>query len=158
MTSLNAVRLFSTTTLCMLILAGCGNKDIEDSEAASSAAEPNPLAEYVGDWMSEAYVGDAAEPANVALLKATENPETWSMKLPQLDEPIGANSVVVMGDTVVSTWGPFASGIREGLMAQEMTVSMKADGDRMSGRAKAVYSDGAIVNFRLESERIKNQE
>ena len=155
MTILSTVRLFSTTALCMFLLVGCGNKD--GADAASDVAELNPMAIYAGDWMTEAYIGDGAEPALVVLLKGTPNQQNWTMKFTHIDEPVMANSVVLMGDSLVSTWGPFKSGIREGLVVENLKAVMIVDGDMLSGRAEALYSDGSVANnIRLEAERLKN--
>ena len=154
MTYLNAVRLFSITTLSLLLLAGCGEKNNTDYEATAEVEETNPLADYEGDWMTEAYAGDATEPASVTLLKATSSTDGWSIKFADRDEPVPSNSVVVQGDTVVSEWGPFPSSLREGQTVENMMVYMKVNGDMMSGRATALYSDSAIVHLRMESKRV----
>ncbi len=154
MNYLNSSRLFSTFAICTLLLVGCGgDKYASEGEADTDVAEAeaNPLAQYAGDWMTESFVGDDTEPALVVLMKATDSYDTWAMRFTHIDDLVPANSVVVDGDSVVSTWGPFPSGLREGIVVESMTAYMKADGDNMSGRAVANYSDGEVVNIRLEA-------
>jgi hypothetical protein len=146
--------LYPILTICIALLTvvGCADKN---NAANEPMVDANPLAAYAGDWMTEAYVGDAAEPATVVLLKATDDPANWGLKFTHLDDAVMAKSVTMVGDTVVMAMQPFLSSIQEGVMVDAMTSYMKMDGDKITGRARAVYSNGDVVDFRLASEKVQ---
>lgn len=143
--------------LCVLfggtMVAGCGGK--EDNAPKSDMTSDSPFAVYAGDWMTEVYSLDGGEPLVATLLKATDSQQGWSMKFTHMDEAVPANTVFLKGDSVVMEIGPYPSALREGATVQSVTSYLHKDGDAMSGRFHAVYDDGAELDGRLSSERVK---
>ncbi|MCH8123580.1 MAG: hypothetical protein IH853_10710 [Bacteroidetes bacterium] len=135
---------------------GCSDKtDVSSDATADEVSNESPYAAYAGDWMTEAYSTDGDELLVAILLTATDSPDGWSWIFTHIDEPVLANSVAMMGDSVVVQIGPFPSALREGVTVESVTSYLLVHGDSISGRFEAVYEGGDELSGRLTGERVK---
>ena len=148
------------TVLCFLfivaIFVSCSEKtDTSDDATTDEASDESPYAAYAGKWTVRSYSMDSDEPLVTVLVTATDSPDGWSWKLTHIDEPVMANSVAMMGDSVVVQIGPFPSALREGVTVETATSYLLVDGDSISGRFVAVYEGGDEIKGRSAGERVQ---
>ena len=148
------------TILCVLFLgaifAGCSDKtDVSYDATTDEASDESPYAAYSGEWSTESYSMDSDEPLVTVLMTATDSPDGWSWKFTHIDEPVMANSVAMMGDSVVVEIGPFPSALREGATVETVTSYLLVHGDSISGRFEAVYEGGDELRGRLAGKRVQ---
>ncbi len=138
------------------ICVGCSDKtDASSDETAKEASIDNPYAVYSGDWMTEAYSMQGDELLVAVMLKATDSPDGWSWKFEHIDEPVTANKVTLVGNSVVVQMGPFPSALRAGVTVESVTSYLLVHGDSMSGHFEAVYEGGDELSGRLTGKRVK---
>lgn len=145
-----------TIFVAIFLLAGCGKSDDASSDMSDAPAEGNdPYAAVTGDWLTEGFVGDSEEAAVVVLMSTSGEKENWTWKFTHLDEPLTANNVFLKGDSIVTEIGPYPSALKQGTTVDNLVSYLIVDGQTMTGRWVASYSDGSEARGRLAAERVE---
>ncbi len=145
--------LLAIAVVCTISLTAC-NRNTDTPAAPAPAVSTSPYAAYAGDWLTEVYTGDSAEPALVVMIKGSDSADGWSTKFTHLDDPVPSSARIV-GDTLVTESGSFASGLREGRTVETVTSYLHRNGDELTGRFVATYDDGEVVHGRMQGERVE---
>ncbi len=144
----------------LIVAAACGpgqDQDTPETEMPQAAAPAaTPLADFAGTWSMQA-MDEAGE--NVLIeyeMTATATTDGWTVTFPDMD-PIPAQIVEAMGDSVVIHMGPYPSALRDDVNVSTVTVSRLVGGE-MVGYFTATYdTEGPerILNGIQQGERIR---
>lgn len=145
--------------VCVLGLAACAEEPAEDelgadaeTEATTARSEDGMEAEgattagalsaedLMGTWNVTAY-GPGGDSLVSYRMDITGDPSTWTVTFPG-DNRVQARDVMMRGDSVTMTLGPYSSALREGAQVTTRTVG-RLEGGRMVGQFVARYETGA---------------
>lgn len=123
--------------LAAVALLGCaaGEEPAEEMEAAAAPAGLS-AADMVGTWEITA-TGEGGESGVTYRMVATEDPATWTVQFGDMD-PLPVQ-VSFDGDSVMTSFGPFPSQLREGVTVRSASGVSRLDGGMLMGTFVARY-------------------
>lgn len=137
----------------VLVVAACAKKDAAPDTAAASAAAtppaPAPLtnADLAGTWEGEGMPMDKDTVVVRFSMMNTTADTGWTMTFAS-GEKARVSNVVIAGDSVTSTAGPFKSQVRRGVTANVSSTFRMKDG-KMVGVTRSTYSNGDTATYRI---------
>ncbi len=109
------------------------------------------LADVAGTWDGKHVLGSSAGVFASWVMKATANPNGWTLTLPGRGT-FPVRILAVGGDSIVTEFGPFPSLLRPG-----HTVTMRSvghfHGDSMTGTGEGRIDTGEVVRVSAEAKR-----
>ena len=124
-----------------------------DSPAMAPAAATLSLADLAGKWTQRVMAEGSDSVLVTSELNATADASGWTITLP--GRPAMPVQVMVDGDSVMTTTGPYESVLRKGVTVTTNGVSRLVDG-KMVGMTIAHYTTtgaDSVVRLRTEATR-----
>ena len=136
----------------LVLAVACAKKDAApDTAAAAAATPPAPVAltnaDLAGTWEGEGMPMDKDSVVVRFTMMNTASDTGWTMTFAS-GEKAKVSNVVIAGDSVTSTAGPFKSQVRKGVTANVSSVFRVKDG-KLVGTTHSKYSNGDTASFRI---------
>jgi hypothetical protein len=144
-----------TTAVLVLALAACAKKETPATDSPAAATPPAPVAltnaDLAGTWDGEGMPMDKDSVVVRFTMMNTASDTGWTMTFAS-GEKARVSNVVIAGDSVTSTAGPFKSQVRKGVTANVSSTFRVKDG-KLVGVTHSKYSNGDTASFRITATR-----
>ena len=135
----------------VLALAACAKTETPAADSPAAAAPPPPVmltnADLAGTWEGEGMPMDKDSVVVRFTMVNTTTDTGWTMTFAS-GEKAKVSNVMIAGDSVTSTAGPFKSQVRRGVTATISSTFRLRDG-KMVGVTRSKYSNGDTATFRI---------
>ena len=136
----------------VLAVAACAKKDAAPADSPAAAAPPPAPAaltnaDLAGTWEGEGMPMNKDSGVVRFTMMNTASDTGWTMTFAS-GEKAKVSNVVIAGDSVTSTAGPFKSQVRKGLTANVNSTFRVKDG-KLVGVTHSKYSNGDTASFRI---------
>jgi hypothetical protein len=135
----------------VLALAACAKSETPAADSPAAAAPPPPAAltnaDLAGTWEGEGMPMDKDTVIVRFTMVNTTADTGWTMTFSS-GEKAKVSNVVIAGDSVTSTAGPFKSQVRKGVTVNTAATFRLKDG-KMVGITRSKYSNGDTASYRV---------